>query len=369
MLCVALFAAAPAAGGVGVSLAGPGEMGATCDNIITGYSASAAVAGGIVAAPPEFALRTTLRMVEALPPSACGALTLPAMLPGERFALIALRGNCTFSRKMAMARSAGADVLVVANTLGAMYAPTNTSDGGAADAAQTLLNPCVVDCARARRFAPHANASGGLDCASPAGTCASDLCASTGQHTAAGFEYCCYLDAPTLGTVESAASPSATPLVLFVGVVDGATLLRDARAQRSRVVFRAGSNAATINPSSYLIWVLGVFTVVTASLRAAGAERRAMRLRGAYKRVSERASEGQGGAAADAATEREDSDGEGAETVSLTIYHAFGMIMMSALLLLVLFFFITQGECFEFKTTLTVCEQASHNYILTCSPS
>lgn len=313
---IAGAASAPAAGGVGVSLARTGEMGATCDNVITGYSASAAVADGIVAVPPEFALRTTLRMVEATPPSACGALALPAtLLPGERFALVAMRGNCTFSRKMAMARTAGADVLVVANTLGAMYAPTNASDGSAADAAQTLLNPCVVDCALARRFAPHANASDGLDCASPAGTCASKLCASTGQRSAAGFEYCCYLDAPTLGTVESAASPTATPLVLFVGVVDGATLLLDARAQRSRVVFRAGSNAATINPSSYLIWVLGVFTVVTASLRAAGAERRAMRLRGAYKRVREGQSGG-GAAAARAAAQRASGDDDGAETVS-----------------------------------------------------
>lgn len=356
-----LLSYAVADGGVPVTLARTGEMGATCANVINAYSASSVTPDAVVPAPPLFDARWTLRVVESVPAHACTAVAAPPA-GGNDFALIALRGNCTFSQKMAIARAAGARALVVANTLATMYsAPSNgsaTATPWPPLAVPKLTNPCSVDCALARGVATNVNTSivaRGWDCSGFSG-CASKICAATGAGTiGAGYEYCCLLDVPALGTIASA-SAATDPIVLFVGVGDGAALISDARAQRSRIIFLAGSNVSKINPSSYMIWLLGVFTVVCAAWRAAGVERRAMLLRSSYKRVdgkpSRRRVRGVGDDTddaeeeEDAGEEEEGAEEAGVESVSITIYHAFAMIVMSAVLLLVLFFFITAGYLF-----------------------
>lgn len=117
-----------------------------------------------------------------LPPRAAGALP---------YAVVALRGSCSFREKALKASAAGAAVLIVSNTVRALYAAQAGS--------MALVDPCVADCGQGLRRMTNVTADAAYaGIPLPVPSCASQLGVVTAVQPEAAEPYhvCCVLDSP-----------------------------------------------------------------------------------------------------------------------------------------------------------------------------
>ena len=247
---------------------------------------------------------------------------LPAQPPA---AVVVLRGRCSFQDKATAAAASGAAAVIVANSLEGVYNAAST--GAVGPALNTTA--CDYDCGLgsgvvAAAQVSTANAYAGYDCGG--GRCGVNRCVLTGvEDASSGDRQVCCLADDFMEMGGTAAFPVPTVFVTVDGHAQLATYLAQGGAGAPVTV--AMRHTPTLDPSSVIIWGIGVFAVAAASLRSAAVDRDA----------ASRA--GRGSTAPPASPQADD----GVETMAVTVKGAAGFLLVATLVLLGLFFLIKLG--------------------------
>jgi signal peptide peptidase-like protein 2B len=310
--------------------------------------------------------------------SGCGADTI-AVHPGGS-ALLVDRGTCSFFQKAENAKRAGAQALIVTNTRESIYNTATPSNSPA-----SLVHNCDNGEAWIDALAPPAWAAENDSpaCAQSA-ACESAQCVFTGANRSTGattgattqHQVCCMFDV-VMEMGSNATEVLDAFLPVFVTMKDAARMRASLAADRdnfntnphtdlhsnlhlSNLTLTAVSIFARpsplVDPSSVIIWALGVLTAVLGSYAGASRERSALRrsggrdfrlcatLRSIGERLARRCCCCRHGGARESEHRAlnpppapEDTDSEA--PLDLSVWHAFGFLVMSSTFLIVLFYF------------------------------
>eukprot|EP00752_Nemacystus_decipiens_P009947 g8870.t1 len=244
----------------------------------------------------------------------CGTVTVQDPPANGGFVLLVERGNCFFDEKALAAQEAGAEGLVVMNSVEGIYqdktAATDKYDyecsngeGWVKDLAEPLWNPTNTDEACWSNDA-----------------CDSGVCVVTNETDSnLGTKVCCAWDLYI--TMYSSAAETASKISIpsvYVTMKDGEAL-KDAGEVDVELFNRPRSY---INLSSFLLWGLGVATVVWSSVKSGDDLRR-------------RKKSGNGAAVNYGASAYE----EESPSLELGVRHTLAFVVFASAMLLLLFFF------------------------------
>jgi hypothetical protein len=234
------------------------------------------------------------------------------------------RGTCSYYDKIESAREAGAEFVLIAQSIDGMY---NQTSG-------RIKNTCYRDCSNGR------GATEEICLTSSAKSCGSRTCIALNQFEPEAIvgdknNFCCMVDAlQPLGGLNNTVVPSA-----FVTYTD-ANLIRAAIAEIGAGATVRLQQRATLfpNPSVYAMWIMGTGITAFASYHALSRERR-------YVRAS------WGGASRDQVVDNGGSQSTGASTATprkhqsaplevleISTHGAVGFLVMSCFVLVGLFY-------------------------------
>jgi len=176
----------------------------------------------------------------------------------DPYALLVARGSCNFQDKVNNAKKAGASSVIVYNTLESFYAKS---------ADKTETDPGVLlcrdyDCSLAQMFVEKESVNKqtaykwpGYDCSHNT-NCNSGACGLTGKVASHGHEVCCILD----GFVNMKINGTNLPSV-YVGAESGRKLTRLVEDSKTPIDAQITERLTpAIDPSSFIIWMVGVIT-------------------------------------------------------------------------------------------------------------
>ena len=288
-----------------------------------------------------------------LAPDAFGCAALPAAPPlPPNTALLASRGNCSFTAKAAAAQAAGAAALLVYDGLPGKYLAAQAAG------APLAVGACDLDCGAFAASLPAARAAlpealGGYPdlCSASAsgGACASGLCGlappAPGAPPAAPRALCCLPnDYLLLGGGSRGPGGEALGIaVAWLSAGDGGALAARARAPGAPAALRVRPALRPLpawDASGLLLWALGTACAAVASYAAAAPERLALAAR--------RRRSGSGGAAAAAAAAAPQAQGvwgggTPSETLELTPSSACALLAAASAFLGALYLLSTWG--------------------------
>eukprot|EP00640_Fibrocapsa_japonica_P000613 CAMPEP_0113934592 /NCGR_PEP_ID=MMETSP1339-20121228/1905_1 /TAXON_ID=94617 /ORGANISM="Fibrocapsa japonica" /LENGTH=642 /DNA_ID=CAMNT_0000936457 /DNA_START=48 /DNA_END=1976 /DNA_ORIENTATION=+ /assembly_acc=CAM_ASM_000762 len=238
---------------------------------------------------------------------------------GEGFILLLERGNCTFTHKALIAQSLGAKGLVVYNSLQGMY-----------QGLEYGIEKVDYECSNGQAWvnsavSPPWSPANSPDACAGDDACDSGKCMATNTtDPALGHQVCCAWDTyMTMGGDYDEGQLVTIPSV-FLTMAEGETLLSDPGLAEGSLKGKISRRAwSYVNLSSFLLWGMGVATVVVASLYSAEGQR-----------IKIANSSGAGAPRTQLA--EDDVRNHGME---LSMHHTFSFILMASLMLLVLFFF------------------------------
>lgn len=273
-------------------------------------------------------------------------------VPEEPFILMVDRGRCDYSEKAYHAQQLGASALIITDTLEqvenrtlvALRDDTLSEDkkaealgmeyscaNGKAQAWDKVSVESLLDFTAAG-WSQLPNVTG----CTQNSFCESAMCVPTGV----GREVCCAWDIPdTMGFgsfIEDGDRSNITISVIRLKIVDGNTLKTLLETEPESLLTYYERDPPAADPTQFIIWFLAVVTVMTGGYKGAAYERTKAQLKAALVTTDVTSSDET--AQARVAYQEHEELAATEEVMDLTIYHAFGFLVIGSAFLLLLFY-------------------------------
>uniref|UniRef100_K3W607 PA domain-containing protein n=1 Tax=Globisporangium ultimum (strain ATCC 200006 / CBS 805.95 / DAOM BR144) TaxID=431595 RepID=K3W607_GLOUD len=273
-------------------------------------------------------------------------------LPAAPFILLVDRGRCDYSEKAYHAQTLGASALIITDTLEQVENRTLTAlrDDTLSGAKRAEALGMEYSCANGKAqawdkisvdtllnfTAPGWSSLPNVSKCTDNSFCESDMCVPTGV----GREVCCVWDIPdTMGFgsfIEDGDRDNITITVIRLKIADGNALKALVAEEPESLLTYYERDPPTVDPASFIIWFLAVVTVMTGGYKGAQYERTKAQLKAALVTTDVTSSEET--AQARVAYQEHEELAAMEEVMDLTIYHAFGFLILGSAFLLLLFY-------------------------------
>jgi signal peptide peptidase-like protein 2B len=263
-------------------------------------------------------------------------------VPDEPFVLLVDRGVCTFAQKAFIAQEIGASALFVTDTLQQYFNRTQASDVMEEELA---IN---YDCENGEAMTDKvANVSSpewvknvNVPTCTDNSMCASKQCIPTSASgsTDSTVKVCCVWDIPDFmgfGTSEDVKSRDDIKIpVLRIKMADGYQLKEQITKESVKVSFYE-RKTPVMDPAQVVLWLMGCLTVMIAAYKGSEVERRKALARLHHDHTPPSSDQA---TTAGHQQRRIDEEEENQVFMDLTIYHAFGFVIIGSGVLLLLYY-------------------------------